>query len=267
GHDASAIETQTDGKPIEFGVVPYLPTARLLSVFEPLRARFEKAFQRRVILSTAPDFKSFQRRALDDAYDLYFIGPGPGWQIHRDRRHLVIAAAKAILRIYLLVAKDGPIREIADLRGKTLATIDPLTVTAQVVVSELQKNGLRPGIEVFLRTEKNPFNAAQAVILGEAAAAACPDVAYPSFPDELRDKLQILYRSEALPNGLLMMNPAAGLLPLEEIRKIVFEFDASPAGQRLGKESGQEGFSLPDMEALAILDRFVPEVRRVMSQP
>lgn len=252
---------------LEFGVAPYLPTARLLTVFEPLRAYFAAAFQRPVALSTAPDFKSFQRRALDGEFDVYFIGPGPGWQIHRDRQHLVVAAAKAKLSIYFLVAKAGPIRQFADLRGQTLATIDPLTVTAQVALAVLQEHGLKPGIDVALHTDKNPFNAAQAVVLGEAAAAACPDVAFPSFPAELRDKLKILYRSDELPGGLLMARPAATLPSPESIRKAALDFGASVAGQVFGKESGQVGFALPDLQALAVLDRFVPQTRQVMNEP
>lgn len=255
------------GQPLEFGVVPYLPTARLLTIFEPLRAHFAAVFQRPVALSTAPDFKTFQRRALDGEFDIYFIGPGPGWQTHRDRHHLVLAVAKAVLRIYLVVAKGGPMRQLADLRGKTVATIDPLTVTAQVAAAVLRESGLEPGSDVILRTEKTPFNAVQAVALGEAAAAACPDVAWPDLPAELRDTLQILYRSEALPGGMLMMRPAADLPSPESIRQAALEFSDSAAGRRFGKESGQMGFALPEMKTLAVLDRFLPETRRVMSQP
>lgn len=252
---------------LEFGVVPYLPTARLLTVFEPLRVHFAAAFQRPVVMTTAPDFKSFQRRALDGEFDLYFIGPGPGWQVHRDRQHHVLAIAKARLRIFLLVQKAGPIGRIADLRTKTVATIDPLTVTAQVIATVLRENGLKPGADVILRTEKTPFNAAQAVALGEAAAAACPDVAYPDFPAELRDKLEILYRSEELPGGLLMARPAADLPAPAVIQKALFDFGDSPAGHIFGKESNQGGFVMPEPKVLAELERFLSETRRVMSEP
>lgn len=254
-------------RPVEFGVVPYLPTARLLTVFEPLRSHFAAVLQRSVAMTTAPDFKSFQRRALNGEFDLYFIGPGPGWQVHRDRQHYVLAIAKARLRIFLLVQKTGPISQLADLRGKTVTTIDPLTVTAQVVTAVLRENGLKPGIDVMLRTEKTPFNAAQAVVLGDAAAAACPDVAYPDFSSELRDQLRILYRSEELPGGLFMMRPAADLTAPEGIQKALFDFTDSAAGRLFGKESGQGGFMLPDSKVLIELERFLPETRRVMSEP
>jgi len=259
-----AADTSGQGRALEFGVVPYLPTARLLTVFEPLRVHFTTAFQRPVVMSTAPDFYSFQRRALDGAYDLYFIGPGPGWQIHRDRQHLVAAVAKATLRILFLVARAGPVQTLADLRGKTLATLDPLTVGAQVAMAALREQGLMPGKDVSMRIEKTPFNAARAVALGEAAAAVCANVVWPSLPAELREKLHILYRSEELPSILLMARPAHDAPSLEAIRRAVFEFSASPAGEIFGKESALAGFMPPDMAALTRLDRFLPEVRRVM---
>lgn len=64
-----------------------------------------------------------------------------------------------------------------------------------------------------------------------------------------------------------MANHSADLPPLEMIRQSVFAFDESPAGQIFGKESGLESLVPPDVKKLAMLDRFVPEVRRMMSEP
>lgn len=254
--------------PIEMGILPYLPTASLLAGHQSLRRHFEETFKRPVALSTAPDFRSFQQRVLQGDFDFIIIGPGPGWQAHVDRKHQVIAVSRRRVSVYFLVPHDSPIKSIADLRGKTLATIDPLTVTAQTTMMVLREHKLRPDTDLKIRHEKTPFNCAQAVALGTVAAASFPNVAYQSLPAEIRGELKIMHESDSMPGVLFMVRPAPNMPAPEAFQAALFRFaDETEAGRAFIKELNHDGLAKPDPEALRVLDRFLPETRRIMAQP
>lgn len=259
--------TEASSRPIEVGVLPYLPTARLLAAHEPLRAYLEQTFRRPVALSTAPDFKRFQRRVLAGEFDLYLVGPGPGWQAHVDRGHEVLTVSRRPLRILIVAAHDGPVQRIGDLKGRSVAVIDPLTVTSQTTVAMLRQGGLEPGRDVRVRFEKIPFNAVQAVAFGELEAAGVPDPIYPTFPEDIRRKLRIVARSEEMPAVLFMATPSRDVPSLAELQSALLRFAETDAGRAFSSELGHGGLVKPDREALRQLDRFVAETRRVVLEP
>jgi phosphonate transport system substrate-binding protein len=259
--------TQASQRPIEVGLLPYLPTARLLASHEPLRLFFEQKFKRPVVLSTAPDFKRFQQRVLAGDFDVYLIGPGPGWQAHVDREHEVLAVSKRPLRIMIVAGHDGPVRSVGDLRGCSVAVIDPLTVTSQTTVAMLRQSGLEPGRDVRVKFEKIPFNAVQAVALGELEAAGVPDLIYPSFPADLRKKLKVVARSEELPGVLFMAGSSPDAPQAREFQSALLSFAESDAGRTFVRELNHDGLAKPNMDSLRFLDRFVPETRRVVLEP
>ncbi len=262
---ASSAIASSAPRRLEIGVIPYLPTATLIAGHQSLRRYFEDTFKRPVGLSTAPDFRSFQGRVLDGDFDFTVIGPGPGWQAHLDRGHQVVAVSKRMVRIYILVAKDSPIKSVAELRGTKLSTIDPLTVTSQTTMAVLRDNGLQPGTDIQVRHEKNPFNVAQALALGEVSAAGFPNIAYPNLPADIRDKLRILVETEGIPGVLFMMRPAADVPTPEEFQVALFRFVDTEGGRAYLKEFNHDGLLMPDLKALRTLDRFVPETRRLIA--
>lgn len=264
---ASSAVTPVGARRLEIGVIPYLPTATLIAGHQSLRRHFEETFKRPVGLSTAPDFRSFQHRVLAGDFDFTVIGPGPGWQAHLDRGHQVIAVSKRMVRIYILVAKDSPIKTLAELRGTVLATIDPLTVTSQTTLDLLRGSKLQPGTDIQVRHEKNPFNVAQALALGEVSAAGFPNIAYPNLPADIRDKLRILVETEGIPGVLFMVRPAPDVPTPEEFQAALFRFADTDSGRAYLKEFNHDGLLLPDLNALRALDRFVPETRRLIAGP
>lgn len=254
-------------RPIEIGLLPYLPTARLLTSHEPLRQYFAQAFRRPVVLSTAPDFKRYQQRVLAGDFDFYLIGPGPGWQAHVDRGHDIIAVSRRPLRILIAARQDGPVGGIADLRGRTVVVLDPLTVTAQTTAAMLREKGLEPGRDVFIRHEKTPFNAVQAVALGETDAAGLPDVILPTFPKPIRAKLAVIARSEEMPAVLFMARSSRDTPSADEFQSVLFAFADSAEGRAFLRELNHDGLMKPDSRRLRPLDRFLAETRRAVSEP
>jgi len=61
--------------PLQMGVLPYLSSERLFEYFLPMKEYLETQMQRRIVLTTAPDFKTYVRRAARGDYDIYQTAP------------------------------------------------------------------------------------------------------------------------------------------------------------------------------------------------
>ena len=177
----------------------------------------------------------------------------------------LVAVSDRMLRIVFLVAAGSPLSRIENLRGSVVATIAPMTITAQVAADALAAHGLRPGHDVVLRHDRTPFNTVQSVLLGEAAAAAFPDVSLPALPADMRDQVHVIYRSRELPSIAFLARRSADLPDVDEIRQAILRFARETAeGREFVKAFGYDGLHAPDFRALRLLDRYLPELKRQM---
>jgi len=258
---------RASSRAMEIGVMPYLPTATLIAGHQPLRDHLATALGRPANLSTAPDFPTFHRRTLAGEYDLAVTGPPLAWHAHRLNKMTWIAVSDRKLRILLLVPTDSPVRGVADLRGGTVATIAAMTITAQTAAEILRDHGLEPGGSVHLRHERNPANAIQATLLGEASAAAFPDVSLPGLPEDMRARLRVIHESVELPSIAFVARRADALPPPEAVQRALLGFARdTAAGARFLQQFNHGGLSPPDLRALRILDRYLPELNRQMAE-
>lgn len=256
---AAAAEPQ---RPIEIGVMPYLSTAKLIAGHQPLRRFLEETYKRPAVLSTAPDFPTFQQRTLAGDYDLIITGPPLAWQAQKEGKTVLVAVADRALRIITVVAKDSPIRSMAELRGQKVGVLPPPSFAPAILVDILREHGLKAGTDVGVHYDKTPYNSVKAAAMGDLAAAAYPTVSLPSLPRELLDQVRTIHESQEFPAVTFSVRRAADLPTPEDIQATLFRFVRdTEEGRNFVKEFGHDGLSAPDMKALRILDRFLPDAR------
>jgi len=255
-------------RPIEIGLMPYMQTARLLETHQSLRRHIEATFKRPAVLSTAADFLSFQRRVLRGDFDLVLTGGNLAWQAWLDARMMPVAVAKKFVVVQIVVHKDSRITAVAGLRGKTVATVDPITTVAQTTVLLLRDGGLEAGRDVQLRHEKTPFNSAQAVVFDEAAAAGFPSISFHALTPDIRSKLRVIAESAPLPGVIFVSRMAPDIPSPEQFQAALFRYaQDTPEGRAYIKDLGHDGLLKPDFKRLKVLDSLVPEIRRLLANP
>jgi phosphonate transport system substrate-binding protein len=246
-------------RPFEIGVMPYLSVGQVTRAYQPLRLFIEETFRRPAVISTAPDFPTFQQRTLAGEYDLIVTGPPLAWQAQKEGKITLIAVADRPLRMVVVVGRAGPIREVAGLRGGTLAVIAPPSFALQIATDMLRQHGLKAGVDVAMRYDTTPFNSVKSVALGEVTAAAYPTVSLPTLPRELLDQVRTLEESQNFPSVTFSIRRSPDLPGPEEMQKALLHFVRdTEAGRAFVAELGHDGLSAPDMKALRILDRFLP---------
>lgn len=245
---------------LQIGVMPYLPTNRLIAGHQTLRRFLESRLGRAAAVSTAPDFPRFQQRTLAGEYDLVVTGPPLAWAAYRAGVVVPVAVATRPLRIYVVVAKNSSVRSLADLRGKTVGILPPPSFAPAIFADMLRAHDLKAGGDVTLSYDSTPYNSVLAATLGEIDAAAYPNVSLPSLPAELLDRVRPVEVSAAFPAAVFCVRRTPDLPPPEAMQDMLLHFaNKTPEGAEFVRDMSHEGLRAADLQAMKALDRFLPD--------
>lgn len=251
---------------IEIAVLPYFSPRTLLEQYEPLRAFVAERLQRPTYLATAKDFGTFVRRTQTRGYSFVITGPHLARLAQVDAGYRPLAGWKSQLQGVFLVQKESTMNGLADLRGHSIGTPPPLSVTTMLGLDALRRAGLEPGqVQVVAQPSHNA--AALTVLRGESAAALVWSKTLLTIEPELRDRLRVVAETEILPTASLFLAspdyPEADALAL---RDALIAFCDTPEGKAFLATSDYEGIIPIDPDELAYLDRFLAPTRRALSE-
>lgn len=251
-------------KPLEFGVFPNLSARTVVTLYQPLRVYLERHLGRPVNIYTAPDFKVFVQRSLKREYDFTVAAPHFARLAQQEAGYRPLAVYSRELRAILVVAQDGPVKSVADLKGQAVALPDSLALMSMYAVQLLREGGLQPGKDVTLTDARSHDNAVSAVTHGEAAAAATSAAPLAQMPAELKNNVRILATSDKAPHQMFMASPRLSAADAERLGKLLLDFAATPEGRRF-IETNRFGGIRPITEAeLKQLDPYAAEVKRML---
>ncbi len=150
------------------------------------------------------------------------------------------------VRGLLVVKADSPLDSLGTLRGRTIASADPLALVALAFHAELAAHGLRRSIDYQTVDSGTHLNAAMQVINGRADAAMLGLPAFRLMPPELRRQLRVLAETPPLSSLMYLAHPRLGDAEAQAVREALREFAASPAGQAFMQGGGYGGFAEVD---------------------
>ena len=84
-------------KPLVFGVFPNMTAKQIVETYQPLATALEKKLQRRVIVYSARDFRTFVERTRKGEYDILLTAPHLAWLgAPRSAQNVSFAAGAAL---------------------------------------------------------------------------------------------------------------------------------------------------------------------------
>ncbi len=226
------------------GVFPNTTAKQIVETYRPLANALEKTLRRRVEIYSAPNFKSFVERTRQGEYDLLLTAPHFAWLARQDAGYQPLLKYTEPVRGMLVIKSSSAYRDVAALRGRTIAIADPLALIVLALQAELAEDGLKHGFDYQTINSGTHINAALQVVNGRADAAMVGQNAYMQFPPELRQAIaraswkRRLYPARpisptrvcARPKCKRYARPCCNLLP-------------RPEGQAFLKKGGFGGFS------------------------
>jgi len=130
----------------------YLSTTALIKTWQPFASLIEKTLHKKVIIKTAPDFRSFIQRTAEGRYDLLMTAPHFAALAVKTHGYRVIAGHAHDLAGDIVVAKTATFQSINDLRGKTIVTPDPLAAVSLLMELTLRQYDLTPNKDIRIKT-------------------------------------------------------------------------------------------------------------------
>lgn len=252
-------------KPLEFGVLPYLNTRTLVATYQPLSAALEHDLRRPLSLATAPDLESFARRVFAGEFDLALTPPHYGRIAELDYGYVHLLSYSQTNEALLVTAKHEPLRSLDDIRGKSIAIIERSSLLGILAVRWFAERGLIEGRDFRFTETGNHSNALYQAVSGKARAAVIWRTILQKSPPELqRDTATFGGEMYAAPSYSVLVNKRLTGAEQQAVKAALLRFEKSPQGRAFFEGIAHGGFRNPKAEDAALLDRVLPETRRML---
>jgi len=181
------------------GVVPQFDQPRIQAVWSPLLGEIENRTGIKFVLRGAATIPAFERDLVQGEYDLAYINPyhvvklseAPGYQ------PLVRDVGQDLYGI-LVVPRSSPIKSVDELNGQIVAFPAPLALGAALLMrAELHD---RYRVEVVPHYVFSHSSVYLNVALEEAVAGGGVQKTLSRQPQELQDRLRVLYKTNSVPS-------------------------------------------------------------------
>ncbi|AGX88530.1 phosphate/phosphite/phosphonate ABC transporter substrate-binding protein [Candidatus Symbiobacter mobilis] len=216
----------------KFGVVPQFEPRKLASIWVPILAELERRTGFKLVMVGAARIPDFEGEFEAGHYDFAYMNPYHSLIAARTQKYvpLVRDGGKKLFGI-LVTAKDGPIKGIKDLEGKSIAFPAPNAIGASLLMradlEHLHKLVFTP---VWAQTHTSAYlNAA----LGKVAAAGGVMSTLLQQPPSVRDKLQVIYETRRIAPHPVMAHGRVPAADREKLRQAFLDLGTTPEGRAL----------------------------------
>lgn len=250
--------------PLVFGIFPLLSAKQLIEIYRPLADALETRLQRRVVLYTARDFKTFVERTRQGEYDLVLTAPHLAWLARQDAGYRPLLKYADPVRGLLVVKRDAPLNAPEQLRGRTIATADALAVTVLALQAQLAAHGLRRAVDYRTLDAGTHGNAVMQVVNGRADAAMLGLHPFNLLPAELRQQLRVLAETPPLSSVMILAHPRLSDAQAQAVRTALLGFAAAPEGRAFMQRGGFGGFAEVDGSELRAFRPYALQAQEMM---
>lgn len=230
-------------EPLVFGFLPILSPQKLVARFGPLTDYLAEQLHRQVRLETAGDYAEFVRRTRQQRYDILFTAPHFYYIAQRQAGYRVLVRVDApSLPAVIVVRKDSNIKSLEDLRGKKLATADPLALGTALVKAHLSTHGIDPDkdLTLVMTPTHNASLLSTYKRVTDAASLMLPP--YKRAKPEVKRNMRIIAQTAGTPHMPISVSPSVSAKDAAIIENALLNLKSSDEGRALLKHLSWPGF-------------------------
>ena len=215
-----------------FGVVPQFEPRKLASIWLPILAELEKRTGFHLTMVGAARIPEFESEFENGRYDFAYMNPYHSIVAMRKQGYEPLVRDNGTqLSGILAVAKDGPIKQLSDLGGKTVAFPAPNALGASLLMrADLDRVHHLKISPLWSQTHTSAY---LNVALGKADAAGGVMATFEQQPPAVRNKLKVLYETRPMPPHPVMAHPRVPTSDRDKLRQAFLDLGATSEGQAL----------------------------------
>ena len=245
-----------DLRSYSFGILPQFAPAELARAWLPLLRLLTARCGLDLRFATTPDIPTFESRLADGEYDFAYMNPyhytvfaaQPGYVAFGHEKGRRIGGI-------VVVAKDAPYRQLADLAGHEIAHPSPRSFAATLLVrAELARAGIATLPRYVGSHESVYLNVAQGLIAAGGGVAQTLE----AMDGAVRARLRVLWSSPLYTPHALAAHPRVSAAAVAALRATMIGADADAEGREalrgvafLGIQAARRG-DWDDVRALGL---------------
>lgn len=219
------------GETYSFAVTPQFEQRKLFAIWKPIIDELEKRAGLHLKLIATLTISEFERELAAGRLDFTYTNP---YQIMREgprQGYIPLARDEAPLKGVLVVAKDSPIRSLADLDGKLLAVPSPNAFGASLLLqADLER---LHHVKMRLSNAKTHSSVYLHVIQGLADAGGGVNKSLQEQPEPIRESLRILYTTNGVPSHPVSAHPRVPAEARDKVQAALLAMGATAEGSAL----------------------------------
>lgn len=217
--------------PIIFSPVPQLPAPTLFARWAPVLDAVGKASNQCFDLVIKPSIPEFEKYLLKGEPALAYVNPYHAVMAYKAKAYQpLLADGTTLLTGILVTKKEGDIKQLADLQGMRVDFPAPNAFAASLLLrAHLQQ--LRIQIKPqYVTTHSNVY---RGVLIGDAAAGGGVNKTLEAEPEEIRQKLRIIYESPGYRSHPIITSPKLSSATRGQIFQGFVHLGKTTSGQAL----------------------------------
>lgn len=259
----SRISAQPSSRqPLRVGLVPYLSTRSLITLYQPLREHLERALQRPAQLYTAQDFRTLVANARNGEYDIALLPPHITRIAVADWGQQFVARFAQTSEVQLVTLPTASLDLPDGLRGRRIAAIDPLSITTLVLRRWLVERGLTVGRDVDIRYAHSISSGVVALERGDAVALVGAIGQFRDVVDGVEGRVKVVATLAAIPTPAFVAHRRVAAAEVVRIRQALLAFVPQSTGAGISRSP----FVAGGVQDFARVESYAAEVRRLLAE-
>ena len=228
---SACLGAQLSTKVYTFDVVPQFPAAKIYTTWSPLLQRIGQDTGLCFELRVAASIPEFEQKFLKGDSDFIFLNPYHAVLAYQKKKYQpLLADTQDLLTGILVVRSDNPIRNLSDIKGKSVSFPAPNSFAASLLIrAELakQKIDVNP---VFVKTHSNVY---RAVINKDSLAGGGVNNTLDNEAPEVRQQLRVLYETSPYTPHPIATHPSVTSEVRERFLKAMVKLSQEKEGKKL----------------------------------
>lgn len=267
---ASAAAPESTQTSIEISISPYLPVTALVQAYQPMLTFLESKLNRRVVLLSAPDYRTFNERILRQEFS-FVIAVAPSASLAISEAGYIPLLRPAVYSLpTVVVAEASKYRDVADLKGSRVAMMDPMGIVSMQGVQMLRENHINPESDVTVQYFPNQAAEVNHVISGEMDAAIISDRALVQMPRPTREQVRVLasWEKGAAPGVVYLVSKTVSTELAARVKNAILEYvHDSDEGRVFMEQSGYGDLVPTQARELEFLAPYGTRLKALLAAP